>query len=477
MGLLLNVTAGAIDPTKVPAILHWGWFGLALYFPIYVIYVSPAWGYLVDSWRLTNARRKTLQVLLYVGVIAAYCWLANVGVITAWKKLRPPPPTPAGVYKPESGLASGPKATVIVEPRHLSFDAALPKETYSVYARQADSSDAYSVEIKMKLSQPSSTDFSFGLPHAKPIIPGSLLADVQGLRCVDTSHRAVVMFWIYHLEPGEQREITVTHKATSVATLDSTVSYFSTTPPPRRGDPLKSTGTFHFDEKLDCNGDVTFEIPQHTNAPVPPLGKKEPVEPLRFEGASCWEAAKEPPKPKTNFVLPSLSPSDPLFTLDKEPTLVDLLDKDFKTGFFEYDDCTLVAPDEERIPLRMRIFTDFPEKSIFFGLYISSGNNEAWALRRLAEHIKPIISGFTSRTGGLGGDLSGMNTLKDLVFTGRVFIYHQVPLTTTEKADIVKTYQANEIDVYFRGLEWLVARASQWRAHRSTEGGGVEPHP
>jgi hypothetical protein len=111
-----------------------------------------------------------------------------------------------------------------------------------------------------KLSQNSSADFSFDIPFPKPVIEGSRLADIQGLRCTDRNQRAVVMFWISRMEPHSTREISITHNIDSPAVIDSNVMYFATKPQPRRGDLAQATGTFNFDEPLTCNGDILFQL-------------------------------------------------------------------------------------------------------------------------------------------------------------------------------------------------------------------------
>jgi hypothetical protein len=68
------------------------------------------------------------------------------------------------------------------------------------------------------------------------------------------------MFWIYRMEPGSTREINITHNSNSHAIIDSKVTYFTSKQVPRTADRTKATGTFHFDEQLTCNGEITFQL-------------------------------------------------------------------------------------------------------------------------------------------------------------------------------------------------------------------------
>jgi len=160
-------------------------------------------------------------------------------------------------------IINGPKRieAVTVDPQHFSFDGSLHKETYSLFVRENAGMEAYSVQVKMKFAQKSSSDFTFDTPSPKPIMEGSPLTDIQGLRCSDHSGHAVVMFWIYRMEPHSTREISITHNSDSTAAIDSNITYFTTKPVPRTGDRIHATGTFHFNEPLTCNGDIMFQLP------------------------------------------------------------------------------------------------------------------------------------------------------------------------------------------------------------------------
>jgi hypothetical protein len=201
--------------------------------------------------RKPSALPSILAAIVCIGILA----LLSYGTyVLAFPRVKPAP---------------GPEL-VVVDPSVLSFDASVPKETFSVFVRDRSDADVYSVQIKMKLSRKSSNDFAFDTPSPKPIMEGSPLTDIQGLRCADANQEAVVMFWIYHIEPHGTREITVTHKSDSTATIASKITYFTTKPTPRTGDRIHATGTFHFDEPLTCNGDITFQMASSLPPSTPP---------------------------------------------------------------------------------------------------------------------------------------------------------------------------------------------------------------
>lgn len=63
----------------------------------------------------------------------------------------------------------------------------------------------------------------------------------------------------------------------------------------------------------------------------------------------------------------------------------------------------------------------------------------------------------------LGGGYKGeMTTLKELVFSGRVFLYHEGFLSIPQKADLIRVYKAKNYDVQFRGPEYLGDQVVAW---------------
>jgi len=220
-----------------------------------------AWGtgvLIVCLWAWgTTIKAKIPTAIAGSVILAALLW-----GLDAWT----PKPPPA-------------QAAITVDPAHLAFDTTLPKETYSLFVHENAGMEAYSVQIKMTLSQRSSSDFTFDTPSPRPIMEGSPLTDIQGLRCANPIGHAVVMFWIYHMEPHSSREISITHNSNSTAVIDSKITYYTTKAIPRTGDRIHATSTFHFDEPLTCNGDITFQLAPLVSTSIPPV--KPPTQPSK----------------------------------------------------------------------------------------------------------------------------------------------------------------------------------------------------
>jgi hypothetical protein len=112
IALLENITAGAIDPDKAPALIHWGWFAFAVYLPLYIAYVSPMWGWLANSWHRSSS--KILRVLMYAAIIGAYLLIANAGIVAAWRNLAPRPTV--ATFPKQSTLPQTPGSSSLSSP-------------------------------------------------------------------------------------------------------------------------------------------------------------------------------------------------------------------------------------------------------------------------------------------------------------------------------------------------------------------------
>jgi hypothetical protein len=161
---------------------------------------------------------------------------------------------------------------------------------------------------------------------------------------------------------------------------------------------------------------------------------------------------------------------------EKPPTLADLFRTDFPNVLKATDDAFSLksGTDGTVLPVKRQVYMDFGAKTQFVGYYIafrpSNRENQAFdASIALIDAVKPTIDILDRRVTS-GGDASGVTSAQALVFSGRVFLYHEQPLTNLQKADIVRAYSARHYDVNFRGLDYLGERVSAWyQEHNATE--------
>ena len=127
---------------------------------------------------------------------------------------------------------------------------------------------------------------------------------------------------------------------------------------------------------------------------------------------------------------------------------------------FEYPDQTIKH-------IKRQVYLDFLGKSQFVAFFIplSGAHPDRGydACMQLVNHVQSTIEDLSSKTPIRAGDASsGAISWKDLTFSGRVFLYHEDPLSNVQKADIVNVYAAKHFDVQFRGPEYLSPKITEW---------------
>ncbi len=148
---------------------------------------------------------------------------------------------------------------------------------------------------------------------------------------------------------------------------------------------------------------------------------------------------------------------------DKPPTLIDLFNTDFSSiGGVSDNGFNLSSTDGEVIHIGRRIYLDFPAKSEFIGFYIPSSRKGFEACLALVDIVQPMITDLPNRIDVAGGDAGGVTRLRELTFSGRVFLYHEWPLSNKQKADLTEAYSAKGLDVQFRGTDYLKDQVIAW---------------
>jgi hypothetical protein len=126
-------------------------------------------------------------------------------------------------------------------------------------------------------------------------------------------------------------------------------------------------------------------------------------------------ATSPTPRPELPLTLESLFKSDfpnlMKLTITADPTV-------FENG--------------EAVTVTSQEYVDFAARSSFIGYYIPATDLTFRVCVRLANSSRSLIDGLAKRMDIKTFDASG-TTLKDLTFSGRVFIYHTMPLTLKQK--------------------------------------------
>jgi hypothetical protein len=144
--------------------------------------------------------------------------------------------------------------------------------------------------------------------------------------------------------------------------------------------------------------------------------------------------------------------------IGKPPTLSDLFKQDFRNVLKMSDEFMLTQEkDGVQIPIKRQVYMDFDAKTDFIGFYISSADqfsDETFRIcQTLVDVVGPtILSVKQGKTQAWGGYKGQGTKSTELLFSGRVFIYHEGSLSITQKASLIESYESKGYDIQFRGL-------------------------
>ncbi|HTA24917.1 MAG TPA: hypothetical protein VK763_15395 [Terriglobales bacterium] len=156
--------------------------------------------------------------------------------------------------------------------------------------------------------------------------------------------------------------------------------------------------------------------------------------------------------------------------IDEPPTLSDLFKNDFP-NVLKMSSTLMLTREKDlvQIPIQRHVYMDFDAKTDFIGFYVPSSDqfsDETFQLcRALIDVVQPTILSVKEGKGPQAwGGYKGQGTKSaDLVFSGRIFIYHEGQLSITQKAALVENYRAKGYDVQFRGmLDYGADQMAEW---------------
>jgi len=148
---------------------------------------------------------------------------------------------------------------------------------------------------------------------------------------------------------------------------------------------------------------------------------------------------------------------------EKPPTLADLFKSDFPNVMkFTGDRFGIQWKNGSVSPVVVQNYLDFPAKSQFVGFYVASSTRTFDICMKLADDAQAAIEDMRTRVKVGAGDVGGVNTIDDLTFSGRVFIYHEDFLTNPQKARIILAFTEHRYDVQLRGQDYLGPQVVAW---------------
>jgi len=106
------------------------------------------------------------------------------------------------------------------------------------------------------------------------------------------------------------------------------------------------------------------------------------------------------------------------------------------------------------------MYYDFEARAKFLSFFIPSSLNFYDACKDVAQNTEQIIKDAETGVEVQGGRLGelGMTNGRDISFSGRVYIYHEMPMTTTEVYELLTIAKQHKLDLMFRSYEYIRGR-------------------
>src|ERR1041385_1316502 len=176
---------------------------------------------------------------------------------------------------------------------------------------------------------------------------------------------------------------------------------------------------------------------------------------LKKKGEKSWSNLLVKETRPESTKLPSPSPAatatkDTNVVKDeKPPSLVDLFKNDFPNAMKAFDENRVGVQFQngEVVHIATQVYLDFPAKTQFVGFYIPASGRTVAASLRLVNGVQDAMDWLRKNQTVRAGYRGESTTLNELVFSGRVFLYHEDFLSITDKANIIKAYKQKHYDV------------------------------
>jgi hypothetical protein len=191
-------------------------------------------------------------------------------------------------------------------------------------------------------------------------------------------------------------------------------------------------------------------------------------------GGGIWGVATWSPTTKTS-PQPAQKKKDVAQAQPKIPSLATLFMTDFQgksagVGVQMNGVADLTIGENEKLRIFYNVNQDFSSHSKFISFYIPASSHTFSAISFLASGYKQYLNTrLQAEVGGSG--VLNITKSGDLVFTGRIYIYYETPLSLEQLGALDAEYKTNNLSPEFRTTAYALAVLSSIRA------GDIKPPP
>jgi len=141
-------------------------------------------------------------------------------------------------------------------------------------------------------------------------------------------------------------------------------------------------------------------------------------------------------------------------------TLHDFFKTDFNNLLKASQSLKFVSKYKEPINFEAQIYADFDAQSIFLGFYIPQSPDTYNICEFLSKNYKNILVELQTKQVAVEARSPGDRPveLKDLKFSGRIFVYHEYPLFASQIDQLIALYKSNNLSPQFRGVDYVLSQ-------------------
>jgi hypothetical protein len=150
---------------------------------------------------------------------------------------------------------------------------------------------------------------------------------------------------------------------------------------------------------------------------------------------------------------------------DHRPSLLDLFNSDFPYGHIDKE-VLLKTADGGEVKALIHVFYDFNGRSSFLGFYLPRSTMTFEACAYIGQNYKLLyddIINSISVGARYAGDVA-MTFSKDLVFSGRIYVYYEDDLSMEQLGVLAALYRQHGVDFQPRGGAYLT---TQWLSRQN----------